>query len=111
MADQDGQEALLPAWWVGTVDRLPAGLAYCSCKPATGPSGRAARGSVYPRKVACRSVAVNSDCGSRPSTRARGAAWLLPLNSARRREHSAKRLGKIALAVAILWSVRGTSWQ
>jgi hypothetical protein len=29
MADQDGQEALLSAWWVGTVDRLPAGLAYC----------------------------------------------------------------------------------
>jgi hypothetical protein len=39
MADQDGQEALLPAWWVGTVDRLPAGLAYCSCKPATGTFG------------------------------------------------------------------------
>ena len=40
--------------------------------------GRAARGSVAPRKMACRPAAGDRS-GSRPSTRAKGAAWSLPL--------------------------------
>jgi hypothetical protein len=41
---------------VPTVDNLGQAPAYCSCQRRE-PSGRAARGSAYPRKVACRSVA------------------------------------------------------
>jgi hypothetical protein len=49
---------------------------------AAGISGRAARGSVAPRKMACRPPAgAGSISGSRPSTRARGAAWSLPLHT------------------------------
>jgi hypothetical protein len=62
-------DGVSPAW--PTSIALAAGITF----------GRAARGSVAPRKMACRPAAgsVRMHCGSRPSTRAEGAAWSLPL--------------------------------
>jgi hypothetical protein len=37
---------------------------------------------VFPRKMACRPVAVALDCGSRPSTRARGLLGCCPFSLA-----------------------------
>ena len=51
-----------------------------SVAPRRVSSGRAARGPVAPRKMACRPLAGKASIsGSRPSTRAEGAAWSLPL--------------------------------
>jgi hypothetical protein len=55
-----------------SVDNLERRPIYCSRN--SGLSGRVARGSVSPRKMACRSRCWNAFGGSRPSTRARGAA-------------------------------------
>jgi hypothetical protein len=62
-------------WWGSTVDRLPAGLAYCSCKPATGPSRRGARGSA---STSAHNSSVIGSCGcdqERYSTASR--AWTI----------------------------------
>src|SRR4051794_7033980 len=50
-------------------------------RPAAGFSDRAARGSVFLRKMACLPAAGFIVEGSRPSARARGAAYGFPLRA------------------------------
>lgn len=65
---------------VRAVDNRALAPAYCA-RQRRAPSGRAVRGSVFPRKMACRPVAgLSLDCGSRPSTRARGQPGCCPLS-------------------------------
>src|SRR6516165_1965792 len=71
--------------------------------------GRAARGSVAPRKMACRAAAGRRFIrGSRSSTRARGAAWSLPLSN-RGAEMDAKTRD-LALLTALSLSCAGVAW-
>jgi hypothetical protein len=63
--------SLTPPTGLGLLASLRGGVSF----------GRAARGSVAPRKMACRPLAGERISGSRPSTRAQGAAWSLPLSS------------------------------
>src|SRR5258708_5343389 len=66
-----------------SIDNLPPALAYCSALRRAFPGG-AARGSVSPRKVACRRPAAADEGRFKAiNSRSRGAATDLPLSRSR----------------------------
>jgi hypothetical protein len=83
----------------------PAGLGLLALSSRRVLPGRAARGSVVPRKMACRLArgAFHGDCGSRPSTRARCPFQLGA-------EMDAKTTRGLVLLAALSLSSAGLAW-
>jgi hypothetical protein len=88
----------------------PTGLGLLASPRAAGNPGRVARGSVAPRKMACRPAARGETFHSRfkPSTCARGAAWSLPLSN--RGAGMDAKTRDLALLAALSFICTGVAW-
>src|SRR5262245_3300386 len=105
------QRASMSAYFTNSLTP-PSGLGLLVSPRGGFSFGRAARGSVAPRKVACRPVAGEalSVGGSRPSTRAqrRGQRWSLPLSN--RGAGMDAKTRDLALLTAMSLFCAGVAW-